>query len=161
KRGTGTLIIDFDPAHVTDTASDYTGHTEISGGNLHFATADDLPNAPGGNLGQILSYGGAIGVDDGVLSNATFLGWINNSYNLNPPTPGGSPSATPYFMYTGPDSPATQGYAPIFAQYDSGGLMLGVGEYSQDLNFAAGGALWNAANMSLAAHEGGSSYSGK
>ena len=43
--------------------------------------------------------------------------------------------------------------------WDRGGLMLGTGEYGMNLNFTSG-PLANAADMSLAAHESGSTYTG-
>jgi hypothetical protein len=151
KRGTGSLVIAYDGEG--DSYTDYGGHTFVQGGNLHFATADDLPNPIDcyGLFGQFLSSGGAVGVDDGVLDNTDFLGHLNNSSDPVQNTTTGT-----FYEYT-------KGNV-IFAIYDDGGLMLGTDEYGtpeepQSLNFNSGD-LANAANMSLAAHETGSTFYG-
>jgi fibronectin-binding autotransporter adhesin len=107
-RGTGSV-------YVSGGASTYRGDTIVEGANVHFATDADL-----GNSFQIVSTGGAIGVDTGLIGSA-LLTMIDDA--------------------------------------DSGGLMLGTTEYGIDLDFTTGD-LANAANMSLAPHEGGSIYTG-
>jgi fibronectin-binding autotransporter adhesin len=104
-RGTGTVV-------VSGGNSTYSANTIVQGGNVHFATTADL-----GNTAQVVSTGGAIGVDAGV---AGIIGKLDAA--------------------------------------DTGGLMLGTTEYGTNVDFA--GTLANAANMSLAAHEGGSNYTG-
>jgi autotransporter-associated beta strand protein len=155
KRGTGSVIIDYDESNTNDTATDYGGFTFIEGGNLHFATNDDMPTPvdigtavppPASQLAEIISSSGAIGVDTGVLGNSAFLGMLNNSNNPNHPPSGN--------FFRGLDA-----LRPIFPLFDTGGLMLGSGEYGQNLNFDSGD-LSRAANMTLAAHETGSTYTG-
>lgn len=151
KRGTGTLVIGFEANGGGDTPTDYSGDTYVDGGNLHFVAEQDLPSP--GNWGddpaEILSSGGAIGVDAGVLGESDLLlGMLNNSSN-----PNHSPATSPPFFRT---------YQPnnaIFTRYDHGGLMLGSEEYDDDLDFNSGD-LANAANMTLAAWETGSTYTG-
>lgn len=157
KRGGGTVVVDFDEANTSDTPTDYRGLTYMEGGNLHFATSSDVP-VPGSlggtegfpGVGEIVSSGGAIGVDDGVLTNSQFLGQLSNASNPNwtPPT------ASPFFRYS-----YTYPSQIIYNRFDSGGLMLGTDEYDQDVDFNSGGVA-NAANMTLAAHETGSTYTG-
>jgi autotransporter-associated beta strand protein len=141
---TGTTVVSFND-------TDYAGHTFVEGGNLHFRggqsdafAGDDLPN------GTILARGGAVGVDEGTRTNAAFLGKLNNSSN-----PVSNPQAAPFFNAWGDN-------ATLWDNYSSGGLMLGTvgtNEYTQALDFTAGD-LSKAANMSLAAQEGGSTYTG-
>ena len=145
-RGSGTVVVDFDPSNAPDTDSDYAGYTWMEGGNLHFGDNDDL----GG--GAILSRGGAVGVDAGVISNSTFLGLLTNSSN-----PNFTPVDNAPFFLTFDTRHA------VFTRYSEGGLMLGtvagVDEYTQNLNFTTGD-LARAANMTLAARETGSTYTG-
>jgi fibronectin-binding autotransporter adhesin len=115
---------------VSGVNSTYTGSTIIEGGNVHFAT-----NAHLGNTSQIASTSGAVGLDAGVVNNVAFLGLLNSSTN-----PANDAAANPVV-------------------WDRGGLMLGTGEYGMNLNFTSG-PLANASDMSLAAHEGGSTYTG-
>jgi fibronectin-binding autotransporter adhesin len=122
-RGTGAVV-------VSGVASTYRGSTNIEGANVHFAT-----NAHFGTTAQIASTAGAVGVDAGVVTNAVFLGLLNNSSN-----------------------PASDG-ANNLVVWDRGGLMLGTAEYGMNLDFTSG-PLANAADMSLAAHETGSTYTG-
>lgn len=110
--------------------SEYTGITHVRGANVHFAT-----NADFGSTSQIRSVGGALGVDESVAANATFHGLLNNS-------------SSPVVDEAG---------APVL--YDHGGLMLGTGEYGMNLDFTSG-TLANAGDMSLAAQETNSSYTG-
>ncbi len=155
-RGTGSVVIDgrvFDGMGVQTgfNDTDYTGLTFVDGSNLHFRggqndafTGDDLPS------GAIVSRSGAVGVDEGVRTNSSFLAKLNNSNN-----PNWDPNTTPFFATWGDT-------APVYTGYATGGLMLGTAggnEYTQDLDFTSGD-LANAANMSLAAQEGGSTYSG-
>jgi autotransporter-associated beta strand protein len=149
KRGSGTVVIDYDESNMTDTATNYVGYTFVQGGNLHFATNTDLPD-PGmvgtpSFLAEIASTGGAVGVDSGVVGNSTFLTMLNNVNNPN------HAAAPNFFRGIANDA--------VFALYDSGGLMLASGEYNQNLDFNTGD-LARAANMTLAAREGGSTYSG-
>jgi fibronectin-binding autotransporter adhesin len=104
-RGTGAVVI-------TGGNSTYSANTIVQGANVHFGTSADM-----GNTAQVVSTGGAIGVDAGV---ANILGKVDTA--------------------------------------DTGGLMLGTTEYGMNLDFT--GALANASNMSLAAHEAGSTYTG-
>jgi fibronectin-binding autotransporter adhesin len=147
KRGTGSLVIDFDESNMTDTPTDYSGYTFVEGGNLHFATTTDLPTpsviGTPPALAEILSTNGAVGVDSGVLGNTTFLTMLNNVNNPN------HASAPNFFR--------ALGLGPVYSIYDSGGLMLGSDEYNQNLDFNTGD-LARAANMTLAAHETGSTY---
>jgi fibronectin-binding autotransporter adhesin len=115
---------------VSGVSSTYSGSTNIEGANVHFAT-----NAHFGNTEQMASTAGAVGVDAGVVNNAAFLGLLNNSSN-----PANDAAGNPVV-------------------WDRGGLMLGTAEYGMNLDFASG-SLANAANMSLAAHESGSTYIG-
>src|SRR5262249_31514068 len=106
----------------------------------------DLPN------GAILSTTGAVGVDDGVITNNAFLGLLNNSSNQN------SPDTGQFFLSYGVGGSVDA----IYTKYSEGGLMLGTlgtNEYSQNLDFNTA-PLSNAANMTLAAQEGGSTYTG-
>ena len=156
KRGSGTLVIDYNEANANDTASDYGGHTYVEGGNLHFATEADLPNpssfgVPQVHSGEIMSTGGAVGLDSGTLSSATFLGLLNSSSNPNA-SGQNAPFNPPYML--GIEGPRT-----LYSTYDAGGLMLAASEYTQNLNFTSGD-LANAANMTLAAWESGSTYTG-
>ena len=139
-RGTTTVLVDFDESKSPgDSASDYSGATFVEGGNLHFATNEDLAGT------QMHATSGAVGVDTGVVSNSTFLGMLNNSSTPN------HAASSPFFL--------SINTAPIFALYDSGGLMLASGEYTQSLDFNSGD-LTKAANMTLAAREIGSTYTG-
>lgn len=115
---------------LSSSASTYTGTTIIEGANVHFAT-----NASFGSTSRFISEAGAVGVDSGVIGNSTFLGKLNNS--------------------SSPEADA----AGNFNVFDRGGLMLGTGEYGMNLDFTSG-ALANAGDMSLAAHETGSTYTG-
>ena len=156
KRGGGTVVIDYNEANANDTASDYGGHTYVEGGNLHFATEADLPNpssfgVPQVHSGEIMSTGGAVGLDSGTLSSATFLGLLNSSSNPNA-SGQNAPFNPPYML--GIEGPRT-----LYSTYDAGGLMLAASEYTQNLNFTSGD-LANAANMTLAAWESGSTYTG-
>lgn len=161
KRGTGSVIINFNEANANDTASDYQGFTYVDGGNLHFAAANDLPNPDGATGAEILSSSGAVGLDSGLFTaggaleadGITFLSMLNNSANLNAPN---SQNPDLFLRLYGVRDVIT-------LRYDQGGLMLGADEYGQDLNFTgsqAANPLARAANMSLAAHEGGSTYTG-
>jgi autotransporter-associated beta strand protein len=161
KRGSGTVVIDYNEANVNDTPTDYGGHTYVDGGNLHFATESDLPNPSSfgipNHLGQIMSRGGAVGLDSGTTGNATFLGFLNNSSNPNA-TGQLPPFNVPFFL-------GIEGPSPLYLTYDSGGLMLAAGEYGsvgvpQSLSFEVGGNLEQAANMTLAAWETGSTFRG-
>lgn len=118
KRGSGVMVVSGE--------STYTGNAYVEQGNLHFVDNDAL-----GDPNEIVSTGGAVGVDSGVIGNTAFLSLL-----------------TP--EDTTPDPYST----------DDGGLMLGVEEYDQDISFAAGGNLEQAGRMSLAAHESGSTYTG-
>jgi autotransporter-associated beta strand protein len=149
KRGSGTVVVDYDESNMTDTATNYVGYTFVQGGNLHFATNTDLPDPQNvgtpAALAEIVSVGGAVGVDTGALGNTTFLSMLNNVNNPNnPPSPN-------FFRGIANDA--------IYGLYDSGGLMLASGEYNQNLDFNSGD-LARAANMTLAAQETGSTYSG-
>jgi autotransporter-associated beta strand protein len=170
KRGTGTVVIDFaemidDPENPgmmipnPDTPSDYQGNTYVDGGNLHFAHANDLPGSSAPQ--EIISTSGAVGFDEGLFdaegaltaNGTTFVNMLNNSANLNAPD-----STIPgnFLRVYGVND-------VIYGRYDYGGLMLGADEYDQDLNFSdsqASNPLARAANMTLAAHEGGSTYTG-
>ena len=115
---------------VSSAASTYTGDTFMEGANVHFAT-----NASLGNTARIVSDAGAVGVDAGVIGNSTFLSKLNSASN-----------------------PAADAGGNLVV-YDRGGLMLGASEYGSNLDFNSGD-LANAANMTLAAHETGSSYTG-
>ena len=145
-RGSGTVVVDFDPSNAPDTDSDYAGYTWMEGGNLHFGDNDDLSGS------AILSSGGAVGVDAGVINNSTFLGLLTNSSNPNFTPVDNAPFFLTYDVANA-----------IFTRYSEGGLMLGtvagVDEYTQNLNFTSGD-LARAANMTLAARETGSSYTG-
>ena len=121
-RGTGTFVL-------SGTGSTYTGITQIEGANVHFAT-----NASFGGTARFVSEAGAVGVDAGVVGNATFLGALNNS--------------------SSPEADA----AGLNVVYDRGGLMLANGEYGANLDFT--GAMASAGDMSLAAQETGSTYTG-
>ncbi len=148
-RGTGTVVIDgrvFDDmgAQTGFNVADYTGYTFVEGSNLHFHSTNDLPG------GTVVSRGGGVGVDEGVRTNSSFLAKLNNSNN-----PNWDPNTSPFFATWGDT-------APVYTGYATGGLMLGTvggNEYTQDLDFTSGD-LANAANMTLAAQEGGSTYSG-
>ena len=155
-RGTGTIVIDgrvFDAMAVQTgfVDTDYAGFTFVEGANLHFRggqsdafAGDDLPG------GAIVSTGGAVGVDEGVISNSAFLGKLNNSSN-----PLMNPNTSPFFITWGDNS-------GVMSNYSQGGMMLGTvgtNEYTQNLNFTSGD-LARAANMTLAAQEGGSTYTG-
>jgi fibronectin-binding autotransporter adhesin len=78
---------------------------------------------------------------------------LNNSANLDAPnsaSPGG------FLRVYGVND-------VIRDRFDYGGLMLGAGDYAKNLNFSgsqASNPLARAANMTLAAHEGGSTYTG-
>jgi autotransporter-associated beta strand protein len=164
KSGTGTVVIDYDETNMADTPSDYLGHTYVQGGNLHFATAADLPDGYSPNSAtssEMLSSGGAVGLDTGLFTaggaltadGTTFLRMFNNSANLNAPN---STSPSSFLRLYGVRDVITN-------RFDQGGLMLGAGDYDKDLNFSgsqASNPLAHAANMSLAAHEGGSTYTG-
>ncbi|HEY3394420.1 MAG TPA: hypothetical protein VGK58_17030, partial [Lacipirellulaceae bacterium] len=104
-RGTGAVVI-------TGGNSTYSANTIVQGANVHFSTSADM-----GNTAQVVSTGGAVGVDAGVSG---IIGKLDAA--------------------------------------DTGGLMLGATEYGMNLDFT--GALASAANMSLAAHETGSTFTG-
>jgi autotransporter-associated beta strand protein len=147
KRGTGTVIIDFDETNTEDSPTDHTGDLWMEGGNLHYATNADLHD------GAILSRGGAVGSDDptlGTTGNDPFLTKLNNSENPNATYP--DPIFQTFFVNN-----------PKFTSFSAGGLMLAAGEYSENLDFSgdqAANTLARAANMTLAAREGGSIYTG-
>jgi autotransporter-associated beta strand protein len=130
KRGSGTLVVDGDNLLPNSDAS-FNGSIMVLGGNLHFATDADWQTAA-----RFQTIAGAVGVDAGVVNNATLFAKLNNN---NPAT----------------NEPDSVGF-PV--GYDQGGLMLGNGEYGMNLDF--GGAHANARDMTLAAHEGGSTYTG-
>ncbi len=115
---------------VSGGTSTYSGPTVVEGANVHFAM-----NADFGNTSQVASTAGAIGVDAGVINNDAFLNRLNSSSN-----PANDAAGNPVV-------------------WDRGGLMLGTSEYGMNLNFTSG-PMANAADMSLAAHEGGSMYIG-
>jgi autotransporter-associated beta strand protein len=148
-RGSGVVVVDgrvFDSGGVQTgyNDSDYSGYTFVQGANLHFRAETDIGD------GAIISTAGAVGVDTGVTGNTAFLNRLNNSSFPNQPV-----NSSPFFITWGDN-------AGIYSTYSTGGLMLGnVGsnEYTQSLNFNSGD-LTKAANMSLAAHEGGSTYTG-
>ncbi|MGD9633999.1 MAG: hypothetical protein AB7U97_12030, partial [Pirellulales bacterium] len=86
-RGTGVVVIDgrvfTNGVQTGFNDTDYNGYTFVEGSNLHFRgnqndegvyPGDDLPN---GN--NIISRGGAVGVDEGVSTNSVFLNKLNNS----------------------------------------------------------------------------------
>ncbi|MGE3242151.1 MAG: beta strand repeat-containing protein [Pirellulales bacterium] len=155
-RGTGVVVIDgrvfTNGVQTGYNDTDYGGYTFVEGSNLHFRgnqndegtyPGDDLPN------GGIVSRGGAVGVDEGVSTNSVFLNKLNNSSSpLGPLT-------SPFFATWGNNE-------SVLTNYSTGGLMLGTvgtNEYTQNLDFTTGD-LARAANMSLAAQEGGSTYTG-
>ena len=70
KTGTGVLLIDMDSGD-----NDHDGETRVLMGNLHYADNASLNTG----LGLIMSYGGAVGVDTGVATNAAFLAKIDSS----------------------------------------------------------------------------------
>jgi autotransporter-associated beta strand protein len=160
KRGSGTVVIDFDLANAggmePDSATDYRGDTYVESGNLRFATNEDLPNpvaVSGRELGVILSRGGAVGVDDGVIGNDQFLDMLHNSSTPNFP---GTTSSLPFFKSFAFDGSA------IFNRWSHGGLMLAQDEYDDDLDFSGdlANGIGRAANMTLAARETNSTYTG-
>src|SRR5262249_51385348 len=126
-RGTGTVVVDWDnnqrmipnPSNPQgpmipdpeDKYSDYAGYTWVEGSNLHYAETQDLGE------GAILSLGGAVGVDTGVVANSTFLSKLNNSSNPNV-----SGLSTFFLTFNTNQS--------VFTKYSQGGLMLGTGEYN-------------------------------
>jgi autotransporter-associated beta strand protein len=118
------------------------GVVVVSGGNSTYSgetvvqggNVHFATNADFGNTSRILATGGAVGVDAGVISNSSFLGRLNSAANPLPDE-AGNPTV-----------------------YSHGGLMLGSSEYGMNLDFT--GAIANAASMSLAAHETGSTYTG-
>ncbi len=112
----------------------YAGVTYVDGGNLHFAVGSDL-----GNTSNIVSTSGAIGLDNGSVTGpdaSALLTKLNNLANL-----GSLPVNT------------------LFTAWDHGGLQLAASEAGANLDFSTGD-LNNAANMSVAAPEGGLSYLG-
>ena len=127
-RGSGVLVVDGDNL-LPDSDSNFTGSIYVQGGNLHFASNADI-----GVATQVASEAGAVGVDSGVVNNASFLSLLNSSSN------------------------PTADAAGLLVVFDRGGLMLGNGEYGTNLDFT--GAHSNAASMSLAASETGNSYTG-
>ena len=147
KRGTGTVVVDFDPANTTDSPSDYSGNTWVQGGNLHFHKDTDFPGNPSNQDTWVLSSGGAVGMDTTVVTNTNFLTTFRSSSD-----PWIELQGSMFHTYF------DNGNA-IFTIYSDGGLMLAPGEYGQDLNFNSG-SLTNVANMTLAAQEGGSTYTG-
>jgi autotransporter-associated beta strand protein len=152
KRGTGTVVIDYDEANTVDSASNFTGHVWVQGGNLHFAEVADLPDPTAANFGQMVSTAGAVGLDSGVLNGAgggdAFLNLLNNKANPNQ-----AELTAPFYLKL------EDNIRQVFSRYDHGGLMLGTGEYDEDLDFTTG-LLSNAQDMSLAAWENGSEYTG-
>jgi autotransporter-associated beta strand protein len=159
KRGTGTVIIDYDESDTEDTATDHTGFLWMEGGNLHYNSVSDLPDGAYPD-GGILSRGGAVGFDEGLFTGpgvvsangSTFLAQLNNSSMPNHGSSGTGFFTAPYFRVFFVTN-------PILATYGSGGLMLAADEYGMNLDFNTS-PLSNAANMTLAAHEGGSTYTG-
>ena len=139
-RGTGVIVVDFDESNTSDSASDFDGFAWVEGSNLHFAQNSDMGN------NDFVSSGGAVGVDSGVVGNSTFLNKLNNSLD---PTNDISAGFVKF----------NSNVQTVFDIYDDGGLMLASDEYDENLDFNSG-SLANAANMSLAAHEGGSTYTG-
>jgi autotransporter-associated beta strand protein len=132
KKGSGAVYIDGNNDGVAGTLdSNFNAAAIVWGGNLHFATNGDV-----GAASYVESEAGAVGVDAGVVNNAAFFALLNNSSNK------------------APDNPDILN----LVRYDRGGLMLGNGEYASNLDFT--GAHVNARDMSLAAHEGGSTYTG-
>ena len=158
KRGTGAVYIDYDETNVVDTPSDYQGYTYVEGGNLHFAQVTDLGDASDRGF---ISTSGAVGLDSGLFEanntlkadGITFLNKFNNSAHLNAPN-----SATLGGLLT------VYGVNDVlYSRYDTGGLMLGAGDYNKTLDFSGSintNPLARAANMSLAAHENGSEFTG-
>jgi fibronectin-binding autotransporter adhesin len=128
KQGTGALYIDGDNDAADGTSdSNFNESVIVYQGNLHFGSNGDL-----GGAEYITSKAGAIGVKTGgVVGNATFLNKLNNANN-------GAADA-----------------AGNLVLFDHGGLMLASGEYDDNLDFNAA-PLSNAASMTIAAHEPGS-----
>jgi autotransporter-associated beta strand protein len=155
KRGTGTVVIAYDASNTDASPTDYRGNTYVENGNLHFATSGDLPDPGttfGSETGDILARYGAVGIDTGVVGNTDFLNLIHNSTVTNFPT-----ATTPPFFRT-----FAFGNNQITTRWDHGGLMLGADEYDDDLDFSGdlASGLGRAANMTLAAWETGSTYTG-
>ena len=168
-RGTGTVVVDGSGAPIHDVTGDglvvvddneqpisygtktttYSGYTFMEGGNLHFAKLSDVPAGL-----EILSSGGAVGLDAGVLvpANVAFLQKLNNAANPNYGAAPSTPTTAPFVNQL-------PGNQAIYNRYDAGGLMLAESEYGSDLDFTSGD-LARAANMSLAAREGDSTYTG-
>jgi autotransporter-associated beta strand protein len=157
KRGTGAVYIDYDETNVTDTPSDYQGYTYVEGGNLHFAQASDLGDS---SERGFISNSGAVGLDSGLFEAnntlkadaVTFLSKFNNSAHLDAPNTGALNVLTVYGVND-----------VLYSRYDNGGLMLGSGDYNKNLDFSGSvntNPLARAANMSLAAHENGSEFTG-
>lgn len=156
-RGTGTVVIDgrvfTNGVQTGYNDTDYTGLTFVEGSNLHFrGNQNDEGAFPGDDLpgGEIISRGGAVGVDEGTRTNSAFLTKLRNSSD-----PYWNPATSPFFATWGNNE-------AVYTNYSTGGLMLGTvgtNEYTQNLDFTTGD-MARAANMSLAAQEGGSTYTG-
>ncbi len=137
KRGAGATYIQSSQTIVMGSpiANIYAGVTYVDGGNLHFAAGSDL-----GATSRIVSTSGAVGLDNGSVTgpdaSTALLTKLNNLANL-----GALPINT------------------LFTAWDHGGLQLTASEAGANLNFGAGD-LNNAANMSVAAPEGGLTYTG-
>lgn len=137
KRGTGSTYIKSSQTLVMGNpiVNIYAGVTYIDGGNLHFSAGSDL-----GNTSTIVSTSGAVGLDNGTVTgpdSSVLLTKLNTLASLGSPLP----------------------VNVAFTAWDHGGLQLTAGEAGAALDFTMGD-LANAADMSVAAPEGGLSYTG-
>ncbi|CAK9037448.1 Autotransporter-associated beta strand repeat protein [Durusdinium trenchii] len=116
----------------------------IDGGNLHFRVVNDMG---AGNL-EVESSGGAIGIDSGTVAAASS---INSRF---------SRSAAYVGPFENTTFPTLQQDVQRSNAWDHGGLMLtNAADASANLNFTSG-SLVNMQDMTVAAPEGGMTYTG-
>ena len=155
-------MINFDETNVMDTASDYIGYTYVQGGNstLQPPPTCRMDTSQTADSAEILSSSGAVGLDTGLFDGA---GVPTASWDHVPETRQ-QLSESEFAQFAGLDLLRLYGVRDVITnRFDSGGLMLGEGDYNKNLNFSGSqgtNPLARAANMSLAAHEGGSTYTG-
>jgi fibronectin-binding autotransporter adhesin len=138
---------------------DGSGRTVITGGLHNEWSSETETINPGNYIGHYRFRGtGAVVISGG---NSTYsANTIVQGANVHFST-GADMGNTAQVVSTAGAVGVDAGVAGILGKLDTadrGGLMLGTTEYGMNLDF--NGALANAANMSLAAHEGGNAYTG-
>lgn len=116
----------------------------VEGGNLHFRTLTDL--GPASSQNRVHSIGGAIGVDSGTIAATGNSGFSNRFRNYANRAPN-------------PLAPTISDILSV-TDWSNGGLMLTTAaDFSSNLNFTTGN-LTNFRDMTVAAPEGGATFTG-